>query len=137
MALRSVDMVWPDPVPCRPENPVQGIRACESRRTGRLCQHLGVKYCGVDAGEMLDVMELLGLAEFSWLLEDDVDPDDLADVLSDLKQATKNVPFPLRSRYPQQSGLLGWFCGLLERAVEQGCGLTSRFAERLELKDRY
>jgi hypothetical protein len=96
-----------------------------------------VKYCGVDVGEMLDVMELLGLREFSWLLEDDVDPDELADVLPDLAQASKNVPPTVRSRYAQQCGLLEWFRGLLERAVERGCGLTNRFSERLELKDRY
>ncbi len=76
------DMAWPDPVPCRPENPVQGIRQCVALRTGTLCPWLHVNYCGVRLGDMQEAFETLGLDEHIWLLEDDVDAADLGDGLA-------------------------------------------------------
>src|SRR5712692_8541182 len=79
------NLVWPDPVPCRPENPVQGIRQCEALRTGTNCRWLGIRYCGVRVDDMQEALEVLGLDNFSWLLEEDATAEDIQEAESELR----------------------------------------------------
>lgn len=132
----SESLVWPDPVPCRSENPVQGIRQCEARRTSTRCRWLKVESCEVRVDDMLDALELLGLAEFTWLLEDDVDADDLPEAADDLSDALNSVTAGTR-REREALASVRWFLGLLKSITMYGCGLSGRFAERLSGKDRY
>jgi hypothetical protein len=130
------DLIWPDPVPCRPENPVQGIRQCQALRTGTLCPWLRVRYCGVRSGDMSDALEALGLDEFTWLLEDDVEPDDLATAAIELNDAIAEQ-HRSSARLEEAMQNVRWFARLLRAASRLGCGLSGRFAERLDTKDRY
>ena len=131
------DMAWPDPVPCRPENAVQGIRQCVALRTGTLCPWLHVNYCGVRLGDMQEAFEALGLDEHLWLLEDDVDAADLGDGLADLEAALQENREGAE-RYADEVASVRWFVKLLRGTVRHGCGLSSRFGERLETRhDRY
>jgi hypothetical protein len=130
-------MAWPDPVPCRPENPVQGIRECVALRTGTLCPWLHINYCGVRLGDMQEAFESLGFDEHLWLLEDDVDAADLVDALAELKASLQKVRVGA-DRYADELGSVQWFVKLLREAAHHGCGLSSRFGERLETRhDRY
>ncbi len=131
------DMAWPDPVPCRPENPVQGIRQCVALRTNSLCPWLHVNYCGVRLGDMQEACEALGLDEHLWLLEDDVDEADLGDGRAELEAALRDDRVGAE-RYADEVASVRWFVKLLRGAVRYGCGLSSRFGERLETRhDRY
>lgn len=137
MASRSSELVWPDPVPCRPENPVQGIRRCVARETGKLCPWVGVKYCGLRVDDMVDALAMLGLDdEFGWLLEDDVEADELAEAAETLAAAIDGYR-PTSRKTEQAIGSVRWFARLLRAAKRHGCGLSGRFAERLDLADRY
>jgi len=131
------NMAWPDPVPCRPENPVQGIRQCVALRTGTLCPWLHVNYCGVRLGDMQEALEALGLDEHVWLLEDDVDAADLGDGLAELEDSLQRVREGAGGYYDELASVQ-WFVKLLRETVGHGCGLSSRFGERLDTRhDRY
>ncbi len=131
------DMAWPDPVPCRPENPVQGIRECVALRTGTLCPWLQVNYCGVRLGDMQDAFEALGLDDHGWVLEDDVDAADLREAVDDLETALDGAR-RRASDCPDEAASVRWLLKLLRGSVEHGCGLSGRFTERLDRpKDRY
>jgi len=131
------EMIWPDPVPCRPENPVQGIRQCVALRTATVCPWLHVNYCGVRLGDMQEAFEALGLDEHLWLLEDDVDAADMGDGLTELEAALQEVGEGA-GHYDEELASVRWFVKLLRKAVRNGCGLSSRFDERLESRhDRY
>lgn len=129
------NLMWPDPVPCRPENPVQGIRQCEALRTGTKCRWLNVDYCGVNTETMTAALETLGLDDFTWLLEDDVDSDDLAEAVGDLADALSGLSGP--SARSEAAGSVRWLLGLLKLSTKHGCGLSGRFNERVGTKDRY
>jgi hypothetical protein len=133
----EADLIWPDPVPCRPENPVQGIRQCQALRTGTLCPWLHVRYCGVRAGDMADALETLGLDEFDWLLEDDVDASDVETAADELADALNRKRRPSSTRLEDALVNVRWFVRLLRASSRFGCGLSNRFAERLDSKDRY
>ncbi|MGQ9572234.1 MAG: hypothetical protein ACUVV3_03480 [Dehalococcoidia bacterium] len=131
------NMAWPDPVPCRPENPVQGIRQCVALRTGTLCPWLHVNYCGVRLGDMQEAFEALRLDEHLWLLEDDVDAADLGDGLAELEAALQENRGGAGD-YSEELASVRWFVKILREAARHGCGLSSRFGERLETRhDRY
>ena len=80
-------LVWPDPVPCRPENPVHGIRTCVARQQNIKCPWLKGDYCGVNTDDMSDALEELGPNDLNWVLEDELDPDDVAEAAIDLRKA--------------------------------------------------
>ena len=69
---RMVDqlIIWPDPVPCRPENPVQGINRCVALETNIKCPWLDVDYCGIRAEDMADSLSELGLGHLSWVVDE-------------------------------------------------------------------
>jgi len=85
---------------------------------------------------MSDALAALGLDEFSWLLEDDVDADDVETAAGELAEAvSKQRPSSARSEEALQN--VRWFARLMRAASRYGCGLSNRFAERLDSKDRY
>lgn len=130
------EIVWPDPVPCRPENPVQGIRTCEALRTGQPCPWLRVRYCGVRADDMASSLETLELEEFAWLFEDDVDADDLQEAADELQRELRALDTASSQEY-QALGRVRWLVRLIGQSERYGFGLSGRFAERLDTKDRY
>ncbi len=114
---------------------MQGIRQCEALRTGTKCRWLHVDYCAINTETMMEAFETLGLEEFTWLVEDDVDPDDLSDAVEDLAAAVSEL-----SRRGSQNDAMAsvrWLLGLLRFAAQHGCGLSGRFGERVASKDRY
>ena len=126
-------LVWPDPVPCRPENPVQGIRRCVAREQNILCPWLNVSYCGVDTDDMSDSLDDLGLGALSWIFEDELDSDDVAEAAAEVRKALRKH----RSSSSEAAIAVRWFANFLDVVEEHGCGLTDRFAERIDLRDRY
>ena len=126
-------LIWPDPVPCRPENPVQGIRRCIAREQNILCPWLKVSYCGVDTDDMSDALDELGLGALSWIFEDELDPDDVAEAAAEVRKALRKH----RSNSSEAAIAIRWFANFLDVVEEHGCGLTDRFAERIDLRDRY
>lgn len=80
-------LIWPDPVPCRPENPLQGIRHCVALETNSKCPWLDVNYCGIRVEDMGDALSDLDLDHLSWVLEDDLDPDDIAEAAVEVRKA--------------------------------------------------
>ena len=126
-------LIWPDPVPCRPENPVHGIRTCVALQKNIKCPWLNVNYCGVSTDDMSDALEELGLNDLNWVLEDELDPDDVAEAAIDLHKA-------LDKRAPERGEAaiaVRWFANFLDAVRDHGAGLTDRFAERIDLRDRY
>ena len=90
-------------------------------------------YCGVNADDMSDAFEELGLYDLNWVLEDELDPDDVAEAAIDLRKAVVS-----RTHERGEAAIaVRWFANLLEAIQEHGAGLTDRFAERLDLRDRY
>lgn len=126
-------IIWPDPVPCRPENPVQGIKRCVALETNSKCPWLGVDYCGIRADDMADALADLQLDRLSWVIEDDLDPSDVAEAAAEVRQA---ITARGHDRSPGAVSIR-WLASLLERVHDHGAGLSSRFAERLDSKDRY
>ena len=126
-------LVWPDPVPCRPENPVQGIRTCVARQQNIQCPWLKVNYCGVSTDDMSDALEELGLNDLNWVLEDELDPDDVAEAATDLRKALDNRVV----EGGDAAIAVRWFASFLNAVQSHGAGLTDRFAERIDLRDRY
>ena len=84
-------LIWPDPVPCRPENPVHGIRTCVARQKNIKCPWLKVDYCGVSTDDMSDALDELGLSDLNWVLEDELDEDDVAEAAIALREALSNA----------------------------------------------
>ena len=126
-------LIWPDPVPCCPENPVHGIRTCVARRKNIKCPWLKVNYCAVNADDMSDALEGMGLTDLNWILEDDLDPDEVAEAAIGLRDALSN-------RLAERSDAaiaVRWFASFLEAVRGHGGGLTDRFAERIDSRDRY
>ena len=126
-------IIWPDPVPCRPENPVQGIKRCVALETNSKCPWLNVDYCGIRAEDMADALNELGLDDLTWVVDDDLDPGDVAEAALQVRRA-------IDGHGSDRSGeaiSVRWLANLLERVRQHGAGLSSRFAERLDSRDRY
>ncbi len=85
---------------------------------------------------MLDALEILGLTEFVWLLEDDVDPDDVSEAERGLSDAIKEITPTTRDEHKSLASVR-WLLRLLRQSSRYGFGLSGRFAERLDGKDRY
>ena len=126
-------LIWPDPVPCLPENPVQGIRRCEALAKNIKCRWLGVAYCGIRADDIGEALDELGLGELSWILEDDLDADEVAEAARALREALAGID----GRRDDAASAVRWLADLLDRMCEHGTGLSGRFAETVDLKDRY
>ena len=126
--------VWPDPVPCHPENPIQGIRTCIARRKNIKCPWLKVDYCGVSTDDMSDALEELGLHDLSWVFEDEIDADDVAEAATDLRKEIEKRP----PGHGDAAIAVRWFANYLDALRDHGAGLTDRFAERIDRRrDRY
>ncbi len=127
-------LIWPDPVPCRPENPVQGIRTCVARQQNIKCPWLNVDYCGVSTDDMSDALEELGLYDLNWVFEDELDADDVAEAATELRKAMEK-----RSVGRGDAAIaVRWFANYLDTLRDHGAGLTDRFAERIDQRrDRY
>ena len=126
-------LIWPDPVPCRPENPVQGIRRCVAQEQNILCPWLNVSYCGVDTDDMSDALDELGLGTLSWIFEDDLDPDDVAEAAVEIRKALRIH----RANSSEAAIAVRWLANFLDAVQEHGSGLTDRFDERIDSRDRY
>lgn len=126
-------LIWPDPVPCRPENPVQGIRACVALQKKIKCPWLNVNYCGVSTDDMIDALDELGLHSLSWILEDELEPDDVAEAATEVRKALDKLP----ADRSDAAIAVRWFANFLDSVRSHGGGLTDRFAERIDLRDRY
>ena len=126
-------LIWPDPVPCLPENPVQGIRRCVAREKSIECPWLHVAYCGIRAEDMGDALDEMGLGELDWILDDDLEADEVAEAARALHEALGGIG----ERRDDAASAVRWLAGLLDRVREYGAGLSSRFAERLDTRDRY
>ena len=126
-------LIWPDPVPCRPENPVHGIRTCVARQKNIKCPWLKVDYCGVSTDDMSDALDELGLSDLNWVLEDELDEDDVAEAAIALREALSK-----RTAERNDAAIaVRWFANFLHAVRGHGGGLTDRFAERIDLRDRY
>ena len=82
---------------------------------------------------MSDALDELGLEDLNWALEDDLDPDDVAEAAIEVRGA-------LRRRLDDHSEAaiaVRWFANFLDSVRDHGAGLSDRFAERIDLKDRY
>ena len=126
-------IIWPDPVPCRPENPVQGINRCVALENNTKCPWLNVDYCGIRAEDMADALNEIGLDELTWVVDDDLDPSDVAAAALEVRRAIDER----RSDRSAEAVSVRWLANLLERVGQHGSGLSSRFAERIESRDRY
>ena len=126
-------VIWPDPVPCRPENPVQGISRCVALENNSKCPWLNVDYCGIRAEDMADALNDLRLDELTWVVDDDLDPSDVAAAALEVRRAIDER----RSDRSAEAVSVRWLANLLERVREHGAGLSSRFAERIHSRDRY
>ena len=126
-------LIWPDPVPCLPENPVQGIRRCVAREKNINCPWLHVAYCGIRADDMGDALDELGLGELGWILEDDLGADDVAEAAREVRGALGGIG----GRHDDAASAVRWLANLLDRVREYGAGLSGRFAETLDTRDRY
>jgi hypothetical protein len=94
---------------------------------------LKVDYCGVSTDDMSDALDELGLNDLNWVLEDELEPDDVAEAAGDVRKA-------LGKRAAERSDSIiavRWFANFLDSVRDHGGGLTDRFAERLDLRDRY
>ena len=126
-------LIWPDPVPCRPENPVQGIRRCVAREQNILCSWLDVSYRGVDTDDMSDALDKLGLGTLSRIFEDELDPDDVAEAAVEVRKALRKH----RANSSETAIAVRWLANYLDAVQEHSSGLTDRFAERIDSRDRY
>ena len=84
-------IIWPDPVPCRPENPVQGINRCVALENNTKCPWLNVDYCGIRAEDMADALNEIGLDELTWVVDDDLDPSDVAAAALEVRRADRRA----------------------------------------------
>ena len=112
---------------------MHGIRNCVALLTNSKCPWLNVDYCGIRADDMSDALHELGLDDLNWILEDDLDPEDVAEAAVEVRKA-------LRERAAERSQAavaVRWLANLLDAVHEQDAGLSSRFAERLDSRDRY
>ena len=126
-------LIWPDPVPCRPENPVQGIRTCVARQKNIKCPWLKVDYCGVRTDDMSDALDEMDLNDLNWVLEDELEPGDVAEAAIDVRKALGKRA----SEHSEAAIAVRWFATFLDSVRDHGGGLTDRFAERIDLQDRY
>ena len=126
-------LIWPDPVPCRPENPVQGIRTCVARQQNIKCPWLKVNYCGVNTDDMSDALEDLCLESLNWIFEDDLDPDDVVEASTEVRRALRKHT----GDHSQAAIAVRWFANFLDSVQNHGGGLTDRFGERVDRRDRY
>jgi hypothetical protein len=85
---------------------------------------------------MVDALETLQLEEFTWLLEDDVDADDLRDAAAELEEALGERAVCSEAEHEALTSVR-WLVRLIRQADQYGFGLSGRFAERLDTKDRY
>ena len=90
-------------------------------------------YCGVSTDDMSDAFEELGLNDLNWVLEDELDPDDVAEAATDLRKALGKRAAELGDA----AIAVRWFANFLDAVGGHGGGLTSRFAEQIDLRDRY
>ena len=116
-------LIWPDPVPCRPENPVQGIRTCVALQKNIKCPWLKVNYCGVNTDDMTDALDELGLNDLTWVLEDELEPDDVAEAAVDVRNAIG------KRAYEDSDAAIAvrWLANFLDSVRDHGAGLTERF----------
>ena len=82
---------------------------------------------------MSDALGELGLGALSWIFEDELDPDDVAEAAAEVRKALRKH----RSNSSEAAIAIRWFANFLDVVEEHGCGLTDRFAERIDLRDRY
>ena len=75
----------------------------------------------------------LGLNHLNWVLEDELDPDDVAEAFMDLLKALGNRA----TEHGEAAVAVRWFVNFLDAVRDHGAGLTDRFAERIDLRDRY
>ncbi len=129
--------VWPDPIPCSPENPVRGLRTCEARRIGQPCSYVRESFCSIDLERMGEALGRFDLDELARDLDDDLDPEEVSELANRLRRALKKRPPERRQRAEDDFGLLHWLADYLERLSELGCGLTHRFEEGYGRRDRY
>ena len=125
-------LIWPDPVPCRPENPVQGIWTCVAQQKNIKCACLRVN-CGVSTDDMSEAPGELSLDDLNWILEDELDQDDAAEVATEVRKA-RGERAADRS---EAASAIRLFADFLDLVQNYGEGLTSRFVERIDLRDRY
>ena len=126
-------LIWPDPVPCRPENPVQGIRTCVARQQNIKCPWLQINYCGVNTDDMSDALDALGLEDLNWVLEDDLIRTTWPRAATEIRAALRKDP----DNHSEAAIAVRWFANFLDSVQDHGGGLTDRFAERLDSRDRY
>ncbi|MGE0539190.1 MAG: hypothetical protein AB7R89_03335 [Dehalococcoidia bacterium] len=85
---------------------------------------------------MASSLETLELEEFAWLFEDDVDADDLQEAADELQRELRALDTASSQEY-QALGRVRWLVRLIGQSERYGFGLSGRFAERLDTKDRY
>ena len=80
-----------------------------------------------------DALNELGLAELTWVVDDDLSPSDVSEAATEVRSAIDE------RRSDRSAGAVSvrWLANLLERMRDHGAGLSSSFAERIHSKDRY
>ena len=82
---------------------------------------------------MIDALDELGLHSLSWILEDELEPDDVAEAATEVRKALDKLP----ADRSDAAIAVRWFANFLDSVRSHGGGLTDRFAERIDLRDRY
>lgn len=82
---------------------------------------------------MADALGDLGLDHLSWVVEDDLDEGEVAEAALEVRKAISK-----RTAEGGSSAIaVRWLANLLERVEAHGAGLSGRFGERIDLRDRY
>ena len=112
---------------------MQGINRCVALETNSKCPWLNVDYCGIRAEDMADALNELGLEDLTWVVDDDLDSNDVATAATEIRRAIDER----RADRSAAAVSVRWLANLLEQVRGHGAGLSSRFAERINSRDRY
>jgi hypothetical protein len=89
-----------DPPPCDPGNPSRALAYCDKARHGQRCT------CVFDLQTLGNDLEDLGLEDRSDAFEDELGPDDLDDLTSELLEEVRMQRGPAAARLQVELGLL-------------------------------
>ena len=82
---------------------------------------------------MSDAFHELGLDDLLWILEDDLDPDDVTEAAVAVRKALTERA----AERGEAAVAVRWLANLLDAVRDHGAGLSNRFAERIDSRDRY
>jgi hypothetical protein len=129
---RTAKYMWrmaADPPLCGPGRTVERILQCPLPRRGETCR------CLFEINEVADDLAEAGAADVAGWFDDEVDPDDVPQLMKDLRRARVGVS-QLRSDEQVREQLaqrLDAWIGRFADLEAAGAGLTGRYSDDLDL----